>query len=676
LIAKVLSALDRTQQSRWFKIIASVIVIALTAVLFISYWVAATKARDTAMAPVREAQAEARREAEEAAAAAKAEGTTVSSEELNRPTEALDATARVVEGIVRGQHSVAAVGAGLAIAAGIALVVIWLGLGITYLGLIVACGLLLGAVFGLEKLQVFSGVLRVMTPPVVGIVALLASFTALMRLAGLLLSGSNPVFSIARNVLTEAVRLRVSLVFIVLLMFSLAALPLLLTDDQPLRYRVQAFLQYATGGSFLLIALLIVLFSVSTVATEQRDKIIWQTVTKPVAAWQYILGKWMGVGVLAAVLLAVSASGIFIFTEFLRRQPAQGESAAFVASDASILMSEDRLMLETQVLTSKTRVQLAPPELDPVALEREIQARIQQELDSGNIPKGATAAEQQRATETVAVEMRRSLLANVALAFRTVEAGDTRRFVFSNLQGARDSARPVILRFKIQSGGNMPDQLYRVTFSFPVSSDPPMVIDTPLDQPQTLRLSSRLIDGDGNLVVDVINGDLFRGVANPLSITFPPEDGFELSYVSGSFTANYFRLMTVLWVKLLFLAMVGITCSTFMSFPVATLVACVTFWAAEGSNFLLKSLESFQTETMEGKKIWINIIIGKIAEGIGTTFKIYGDLRPTARLVEGEALPWSTLAFGTFVLLAATLVLYMIGVMIFKRRELAMYSGH
>ena len=63
MIAKVLSALDRSQQSRWFKIIASVIVIALSAVLFISYWVAATKARDSAMAPVREAQAEARREA-------------------------------------------------------------------------------------------------------------------------------------------------------------------------------------------------------------------------------------------------------------------------------------------------------------------------------------------------------------------------------------------------------------------------------------------------------------------------------------------------------------------------------------------------------------------------------------------------------------------------------------
>ena len=675
MIGKWLSACDRFQQSRWFKIIASVIVVALAGVLFISYSVASSKARDQAMAPIREAQSDMRRQAEEIENAAKAEGKTVSSEELTRPLDSMDATARVVEGIVNTQHSVAGVGVGLAIATGIALVVIWLGLGITYLGLIALCSLLLGSVWGLEKLSVLRGVLPIIMPPVVGVVALMASFTALMRLAGLLLGASNPVFSIARNVLTEAVRLRVSLVFIILLMFSLAALPLLLTQDQPLRYRVQAFLQYATGGSFLLIALLIVLFSVATVATEQRDKIIWQTITKPVAAWQYILGKWVGVGVLAAVLLGVASSGIFIFTEFLRRQPAQGESAAFVATDTSMLMSEDRLMLETQVLTSKKRVGLAPPDLDIDNLQKEIDARVQQEFDSAAIAMGDTPETIARNKQKFADEVRSGLLKSVEVSYRTIEAGDNRLFVFSNLQAARNSARPVILRYKIQSGGNMPDQMYRLSFYFHGSNDPPQVIETPLDQPQTIRLSHQLIDADGNLAITIFNADVQRGTGNPLAITFPPADGLELSYVSGSFTANFFRLMVVLWVKLLFLAMVGITASTFMSFPVASLVSIVTFWAAEGSGFLLKSLETFETETTDGKKLYLNQAIGAIAEGIGNTFKVYADLRPTARLVEGEALPWSTLLFGVFVLLAATLILYMIGVMIFRKRELAIYSG-
>ncbi|HLP85647.1 MAG TPA: hypothetical protein VK157_14955 [Phycisphaerales bacterium] len=676
MIAKWLSACDRLQQSRWFKIVASVIVVAIAAVLFISYSVASAKARDAAMAPVREAQADLRKQAEEVEAAAKAQGTTLSSEELNRPLDTMDATARVVEGIVSAQHSVAGVGAGLAIITAVALVVIWLGLGITYFALIAACAIVLGSVWGLERLGAIRGVLPIIMPPLVGVVGLMASFTALMRLGALLLSASNPVFSIARNVLTEAVRLRVSLVFIILLMFSLAALPLLLTQDQPLRYRVQAFLQYATGGSFLLIALLIVLFSVATVATEQRDKIIWQTVTKPVAAWQYLLGKWIGVGTLAAVLLAVSSSGIFIFTEFLRRQPAQGESSAFVASDTTQMMSEDRLMLETQVLTSKTRVGLSRPDIDFEALDREIENRVKTEFDNLQQPLGTTPEQVAANREKLANEIREGLLKSVDEEYRTIAPGGNQRFWFSGLQRARDSASPVILRYKVQSGGNMPDQMYRVTFAFPGGNDPPAVVETPLDQPQTMRLSHRLIDAEGNLVVDIINGDIERGTPNPLSITFPPEDGFELSYVSGSFTANYFRLMTVLWVKLLFLAMVGITASTFMSFPVATLVAIVTFWAAEGSNFLLKSLESFETQTQDGKTLWINMGIGKIAEGIGYTFKIYADLRPTSRLVEGESLPWSTLLFGTVVLLLVTAILYVIGVYIFRKRELAIYSGH
>ena len=153
MIGKWLSACDRFQQSRWFKIIASVIVVALAGVLFISYSVASSKARDQAMAPIREAQSDMRRQAEEIENAAKAEGKTVSSEELTRPLDSMDATARVVEGIVNTQHSVAGVGVGLAIATGIALVVIWLGLGITYLGLIALCSLLLGSVWGLEKLS-------------------------------------------------------------------------------------------------------------------------------------------------------------------------------------------------------------------------------------------------------------------------------------------------------------------------------------------------------------------------------------------------------------------------------------------------------------------------------------------------------------------------------------------
>jgi hypothetical protein len=51
--------------------------------------------------------------------------------------------------------------------------------------------------------------------------------------------------------------------------------------------------------------------------------------TKPVASWQYILGKWLGLISLAANLLAICGSAVFLFTEYLKTQPAHGELAAY-----------------------------------------------------------------------------------------------------------------------------------------------------------------------------------------------------------------------------------------------------------------------------------------------------------------------------------------------------------
>src|SRR5262249_32782404 len=136
---------------------------------------------------------------------------------------------------------------------------------------------------------------------ILGCTALTAAFTALVQALRLAFSGPHPVLAIARNMIAEAVRMKISLVFIIILIFALAALPGTLSQDTPLRYRVQAFLQYGTGGAYWIIAILILFFSAASVSFEQRDRQIWQTMTKPVAPWQYILGKWLGACGLSAV---------------------------------------------------------------------------------------------------------------------------------------------------------------------------------------------------------------------------------------------------------------------------------------------------------------------------------------------------------------------------------------
>jgi hypothetical protein len=60
---------------------------------------------------------------------------------------------------------------------------------------------------------------------------------------------------------------------------------------------------------------------------------------------------------------------------------------------------------------------------------------------------------------------------------------------------------------------------------------------------------------------------------------------------------------------------------------------------------------------------------------VGHLFKIYADLRPTGRLVDGLRLSWADVSWGVAVLSLCTAVLYVVGVLVFRRRELATYSG-
>lgn len=653
-----LAKIDRVQQSRGFKLIASGVVLVAALAICISYglWKSSQLSASkivfdpSAFTPPPASGDE--QADKDIAAAAAAQRT------------AAEATTRIINDIISTKQSVSGFVAGAVALTGLALAVIWLGLGLTYLALVLVCALLAwffmligrGKDFGIAS---------------VGLVALIAAFTALVRLLRLAFSGANPVFAIARNTLMEAVRMKVSLVFIVLMVFGLALLPLVLDSEQPLRYRIQSFLQFSTAGSFWLIALLVLTFSVASVATEQRDKVIWQTMTKPVAAWQYILGKWLGVVSLAAALLFVSSTGIFLFTEYLRAQPAIGESESYV-SRAGQGLTEDRLIVETQVLTARSTVRPLPLELDETQFAKNIETRVDSEMASLEQTTG-TPEELRGKRAYLRATIAESLRKNVQLAYRVIPPGQAVVYRFAGLSDARGGNRPVILRFKLESGANRPDAEYKVTVQFAGSS--PSVIPIGLGQFHTTPITPRVINEDGTADLQIINGDISTGTANPEALSFSPE-GLEISYSSGGFQSNFMRCVAVLWIKLGFLAMIAITASTFLSFSVASLVSMATFLAAEGAGFVNSALENYWTEDEKGNILIINTITAKIAGVVGAIFKVYADLRPTARLVEGLELSMRDVLAGSTVLLSTTAILFAVAVFIFRRRELAVYSGN
>lgn len=593
--------------------------------------------------------------------------------------------------------------------AGAALIVVWLGLGLTYLALSIVLLIVAGPFWFFESTRGISKL-------VIGIVALAAAFSALMQGARLLLSGKGPIRAIARNVLAEAVRLRLSVVFIVLLIFGLAALPGMLESDQPLRYRVQSFMQFGTGGAFWLIALLTVFFSVSTVSSEQRDKIIWQTMTKPVAPWKYILGKWLGVSTLAAVLLAVSSSGVFLFVEYLRNQPALGEKEAYIAY-ADSGMSEDRIVLETQILSAQRQIEAEEPVIDEEALREVIQETI---------ARVRADDPEYLVTPEVEQKLREEFVKRGRLMYFAIPPGESQTYVFKGVDLGPEEDVPMVLRYRVDASANEPDLQYKISIGLPGFA--PIVRDTGLGHTHTLPIAPLIVFPptpqdpaprvllpdepnfsralmllergqlgeaeywpagrlviDGEFAIEVSNGEFAYAIENNQivgTVIIPngermtiPAGGLTLSYKAGSYHANYARTMGVLWLKLAFLAMLGIFCSTFLSFPVASMVSFGVFLMAESAGYVRLAIDNYATLDHEGHLNILKWIIAVIASSVSWLFKTYAELSPVERLVNGQAVGGVTVLKAIAVVGIWCLVLFFGSVQIFRRRELAMYSG-
>ncbi len=660
--------LNRVQQTTRFKIIASIVVTALVIGGFAAYAIylhapATQQAREQAAALNGVEESEAPSDGEEAVVA-----------ERERIRARFDPDR--LRSMVGSPSALLSLGAAAAIALAVALVVIWLDVAITYLALILAA---LALAFPLTHFEPTRGLGNLL----LGAIVLTAAFTILMRLAGRLFAFSGAIAAVARNVLAEAARMRISVVFIVVLIVLLAGLPGALDPDQPLRYRVQSFLSWGLGGTYWTLALMTLFFSAATLAFEQRDRIIWQTMSKPVRPIEYLLGKWVGVMALNAVLLGVSASGLFFFTEYLRNQPAQGEISPYVPDPSAELVRErttesgergqalgalDRFLLHTQVLTARVGVEPTPQDLPEEALRNVIQRRIQDA-----IARDASLQSEPARLRQLEQEITQQVLEDWDKGRRNIPVGGMREFVFEGLEEAKRRSLPLTLRYVVHAGANDPNAVYEITF---IINEQPVVQPAPLDVALRMPLRPELISDEGALTIGVINGNVRTGAANLQSMSFPP-DGLEILYRAGGYEANYLRVIFVLWIKLGFIAAVAIAAATFLSFPVACLLALLVLFAAETAGYLLESLhEQYPLVNFAGEFDPVALLMNAVAYPIAFVFQTYNDINPSERLVDGRLVSWFSVLRALLTLGVWSALSLFFGWLIFRKRELAIYSGN
>ncbi|MEM8737957.1 MAG: ABC transporter permease [Planctomycetota bacterium] len=444
----------------------------------------------------------------------------------------------------------------------------------------------------------------------------------LMRLA---LSPGWSVLGVARTVVDEAIRMRMGLVFVVMLVLLVPVLPWMLGGETRLQYRLESFLTYALTVVSVLLSAMTILLAARTVSSELGDKQAYLTLTKPVSRPGYLLGKWLGIMALNGLLLGVSGVGVYGFVRVLERTPAM---------DAA-----DRVAVQEQVLTARALAEPRP--VDSAALAIDFEARLADLRRRGVDP--TVYGEAGDPVSRVSPTQRARIEQDAVKQWLTIDPRERKTYRFEGLGPAKDAGPSVQLRFKPRAASAPADGRVRLAMRV---NDRPYQNPEPglnLGQPippvrdntfHTAYISTQQIRDDGTLDLTIINTGAELGQT---SVAFAPGEGLQVYYKVGGFAGNLTSGLAMVWIRLGFLGALGLAAATFLGFPVACLACFLVFFAAVGSNYLSESLSTYAGLPREEVPWWdtVWLTVGKF-NGLVGQGEFYDAFKLVVRII-GEA---------------------------------------
>ncbi len=422
-------------------------------------------------------------------------------------------------------------------------------------------------------------------PPVITILVLAAAAYGIDRLFS-----RSRIWAVARHMVAEGVRMKVVLVFIVLLLILLPVIPLTVEGDGlTLTSRVQSFFAYALGAVSFLLSLLTVFMACGALSNELRDRHIFMVASKPVPRWQFFFGKWLGVAMLNAGLLLLSGATIWGFSTYMRTLPTS--------------VPDDKEQLVHEVLTVRYAMKVKKPDFEPLVEERLRQLNEEGRLDDAPV-----------------AEARRTVLKELQQQFQSHGPGVTRTYAFEGLIVDRESNKFLQVELKPVAPGGSFDKKFQIRYQF---GDP--------DQLETItepRDTELLVERVNTLVcpVQAVNdqGTLYfkmRSLDPMHTMIFEGEESMQLLFGLGTFHWNLFRALAIIWCKLSFLALLGLFWSSWVSYPVACMACFLLLIGSWGAGFLFEAVDA--AETMSAADVasytltLAAVLIGVILAGCG-----------------------------------------------------------
>ena len=512
-----------------------------------------------------------------------------------------------------------------------------------------------------------------------GAYAMALIFYAGLWLIRLILSPGIAVLGVARTLIEEAIHMKITLVAAINVAILIAILPIVIDQEDFLKYRITSFLTWSLMATSAILSLMTIFLAIGTITKEQTQRQIFLTLTKPIHRSEYLLGKWLGITLLNLLLLSVACAGIYAFTMLLEAQPARDDA--------------DRLAVQSQVLVARHSVEPTPP--NPGELKAMYDAMLKNMREADPERYGAPGDP----ADVVHPVDRADIQQKVMLRWFSIPNRDSKTYRFTGLGDATRYTQPIQLRFKPKLAGESYEgyvflglRINNAPYTQPGITTGAGLLKLAENNFHVLDINPAILDENGTMDVEIYNPS--PGGRNQPVLNFNPKDGIEVLYRVGDFEGNLIRSACVIWLRLMFLAMLGLAAGSYLSFPVAALVCMLIYFAAAGNAYLAESLKYYAAFPNEALPLWDKIgwLIGKainlISEGeyydlfkmliklIGSGFLLvapsFGDLNATPLVSDGRLVPASmVLRAVVWSGIVWTGLAGFIGWLIFRGKELA-----
>jgi hypothetical protein len=445
-----------------------------------------------------------------------------------------------------------------------------------------------------------------------------------------------------------AFRFRLFWVLAGLLLLCVVALPLMIEDDGTARGFTQIVLTYTLTSISALLGLSTLWISCGTLARDIEECQMQMVAVKPVPRWQIWLGKWLGIVSLNALLLVLAGGSVYGLLQYR----------------STHLPPKQQEILRNEVLVARGS-----------ARERSYSTEIEKTTDA--ILKDRL--EKSPISTVDLPEVRRQILEQVKAEYQIVPPAYMKVWEI-DLGPAKDSLRGKTLQLRIKF--NSADMNSFRTYSGLWQIGVPERTRVWRSEPMSLAaetfhefpIPADLFDENGLLTINFVN-------PNDIALLFPLEDGMEVLYPRGGFTGNYIRGLGVILCWMALLATVGLTTSSFLSFPVAAFVSLGMLTMTLSSGTMAAAVAEgtigdYNPEKAARDTTPVDFVIIPTFRAAVTIIDLAKDFSPVDSLSTGRSVGWDQL--GRAVLQIVVLlggIIGLGGVYSFHRRELATAQG-